>query len=263
MKDALPPLLAGSGLDFGPGVALATFILFCRIGACLMVAPGVSSTQIPMQIRLFVAVAITLSLAPLLLGMTPLRALGDDPIPLLRMIVVESLIGGMIGMLGRFFFSALETGAVATASLLGVVNPFGVEVDPSQPQPPLASLITMAAAVLIMAGDFHWEILRGLVASYDAIPIAADFDPQYAIRHAGQVLGESFLVAIRVTSPFFLYALVVNIALTLVNRVTPQIAIFYVAPPFVITGGLLLLYFTGRPLIGVFMSSFAAWLRLG
>ena len=32
--------------------------------------------------------------------------------------------------------------------------------------------------------------------------------------------------------------------MALVNRLTPQIAIFYVATPFVVAGGLVLLYFT-------------------
>ena len=43
--------------------------------------------------------------APLLLDQAPLRSLSADPIPALRLIAVESLIGGLIGFLGRLFFS--------------------------------------------------------------------------------------------------------------------------------------------------------------
>jgi flagellar biosynthetic protein FliR len=255
MTDALPGLNANA--------LLGTFILFCRIGACLMLAPGVSSSQIPMQIRLFVAVSITLSLAPLLLGRAQLQSLGDDPIAMLRMIVTEGLIGAMIGALGRLFFSALESMAVAAANLLGLTNPFGVEVDPNQMLPPLATAISMAATALIFVADFHWEIIKGLVASYDAIPLLSDFDAPYSLRHIGMVLGQSFGIAIRVTSPFFLYAVIANFSLTLINRVTPSIAIFYVAPPFIACGGLLLLYFVVKPQIGEFMAGFAAWLTWG
>ena len=228
-----------------------------------MLAPGVSSAQIPMQIRLFVAVAITLSLTPLLLGQPQLQLLDDSPISILRLTATESLIGGMIGLLGRLFFSAIESLAVAAANLLGLVNPFGVEVDPNQSMPPLASAIAIAATALIFVTDLHWEILRGLVASYTAIPIQSDFDPQHALRQMGRVLGQSFLIAVRVTSPFFLYSVVVNFALTLINRVTPQIAIFFVAPPFIVSGGLLLLYFTVKAQIGEFMAGFARWLGWG
>ncbi len=35
-----------------------TFTVFCRIGACLMLVPGFSSVNIPVQIRLFVAVVV-------------------------------------------------------------------------------------------------------------------------------------------------------------------------------------------------------------
>ena len=42
---------------------LATFIVFCRIGACLMLVPGFSSVNIPAQIRLFVAIVSTLSVS--------------------------------------------------------------------------------------------------------------------------------------------------------------------------------------------------------
>src|SRR5690606_31883263 len=46
---------------------LSTFLLFCRIGGCLMLMPGFASPRVPAQIRLFIAIAVTLALAPLLL----------------------------------------------------------------------------------------------------------------------------------------------------------------------------------------------------
>jgi flagellar biosynthetic protein FliR len=256
MSTSVPGLLS-------PNVIFATIVLFCRIGACLMLAPGVSSTQISMQIRLWVAVAITLALAPILIDQPGLRNLGTDPLFMLRLIAMESLIGAMIGLLGRLFFSALETLAVATANFLALVSPFGVEAEINQLTPPLATLVTISAAVLIFAGDFHWEILKGLLASYRAIPVRVDFDPQYSLRQIGFVLGESFVVAVRVTSPFFLFSVVANFALALVNRVTPQIAIFFVGPPFIIAGGLTLLYFAIRAELGEFMAAFASWLSWG
>ena len=64
-------LLTGPGGVLGPHLALGVFVLFCRIGGCLMLAPGFSNTQIPVQVRLFIALAATLALAPLLLGRLP------------------------------------------------------------------------------------------------------------------------------------------------------------------------------------------------
>jgi flagellar biosynthetic protein FliR len=261
--NASDDIFAGAGAILNPNVTLATFILFCRIGACLMLMPGISSAQIPVQIRLFVAVATTLSLAPLLLEQAPLRSLSADPIPALRLIAVETAVGGLIGLLGRLFFLALETMAVAAATMLGMANPFGIDVEPNQALPPLASLVTLSATALIFMADAHWEVLRGLAASYHAIPIGAEFNPGYSLRQVASTLGDTFRVALRVCSPFFIYAIIVNVAMSLINRLTPQIAIFYVAAPFIIAGGLLLLYFTIKPLLGEFMSGFEAWLITG
>ena len=92
--------MAAPHAALAPRAAIGAFVLFCRIGGCLMLAPGFSNAQIPTQVRLFVALAVTLTLTPLLLDRVPGAALGDDPILTLRVIAVESLVGGMIGVLG-------------------------------------------------------------------------------------------------------------------------------------------------------------------
>ena len=131
--------LAGPQM-LGPKFSIGAFLLFCRIGGCLMLAPGFSNSQIPMQIRLFVALAVTLSLTPLLIDKIPGAALGDDPILTFKLIAVELLVGGMIGILARIFFLALETLASGAAQMLGFVNPFGMQIDANEPMAPLATL---------------------------------------------------------------------------------------------------------------------------
>jgi flagellar biosynthetic protein FliR len=262
MTTSLPGALAGSQI-FAPKFSIGAFLLFCRIGGCLMLAPGFSNSQIPMQIRLFVALAVTLSLTPLLIDKIPNAALGDDPILTFRLIAVELLVGGMIGILTRIFFLALETLASAAAQMLGFANPFGLQIDANEPMAPLATLVSLAAVTLVFVADLHWELLRGLAASYDVLPVGADFNARSALRQVADALGESFRLTLRIASPFVIYALVVNVALALVNRLTPQIQIFFVATPFVVAGGLALLYATVKPAIEAFLIGFNAWLVSG
>ena len=255
--------LAAAPQLLGPKGSLGAFLLFCRIGGCLMLAPGFSSSLIPPQIRLFVALAATLALTPLLIDRIPAEALGDDPVATLKTIAVESLVGGMIGFLARIFFAALETLISGAAQMLGFTNPFGVEFDAGEAAAPLAALISLAAATLLFAADLHFELLRGLADSYDVVPVGADFNSRFALREVADAFGESFLLALRIASPYVIYALIVNLALGLVNRLTPQIQVFFVAAPFVAAGGLALLYFTVKPAIEAFLVGFGAWLRSG
>jgi flagellar biosynthetic protein FliR len=245
----------------GPALIFSVLLLFCRIGACMMIAPGVGATQIPTQIRVFAAVAVTLALSPLLLSQA--HADEADPIGMAKLIVSELLVGGVIGVLARLFFSALETLASGASNMLGLANPFGVEVDSAQPLPPLATLVMLAAMTMMFVADFHWQIVIALVDSYRAVPFGSAFDARHSLTEIGDVLGQSFLVAIRVASPFFLYSVIVNFAMALINRVTPQIAIFFIAPPFIVAGGLVLLYFAVRGQIAEFMAAFSGWLGSG
>ena len=248
---------------FAPRASIGAFVVFCRIGGCLMLAPGFSNSQIPTQIRLFVALAVTLALTPLLFDKIPAAALGDDPLLTLKLIAVESLVGGMIGFLARIFFAALETLAAGAAQMLGFANPFGLQIEAGEALPPLATLISLAAVTLMFVADLHWELLRGLVASYEVVPVGADFNARLALREVADAFGESFRLTLRIVSPYVIYALIVNLTLALVNRLTPQIQIFYVAMPFIAAGGLALLYFTARPAIEAFLIGFAAWLASG
>ena len=249
------------GATSGATILFTVFLLLCRIGGCLMIAPGVGNAQIPMQIRVFVAVGATLALTPMLYDRA--APADHDPLGMTKLIVSELLTGAALGLLARLFFSALETLSFAAATLLGLANPFGVEVDQSQSLPPLASLIALGATALIFVADFHWQIVIAIVDSYRTLPVGGIFDSRRSLADAGNVLGQSFLIAARVASPFFLYSVIVNFAVALINRVTPSIAIFFIAPPFVVSGGLALLYFVIRGQIAQFMGAFSAWLGTG
>ena len=250
-------------VPLGAHIVLGTFILFCRIGACLMLMPGFSSSQIPVQVRLFLALAVTLTLAPLLISHVPAQALGEEPIAAVQYIGAELLIGGAFGMLGRLFLLALETMATAAAMAISLSNPFGVMAEETAPLPPLVSLITIAATALIFVSDLHWEIFRGLAASYDAIPITGSFNANFSLLQLAKMLSETFQIALRISSPFIIYSVIIQIAVSIINRVTPQVSIYFLSTPFVIIGGLLLTYFTIKSYLDQFVVGLFSWLSAG
>jgi flagellar biosynthesis protein FliR len=241
-------------------LAIGVFLLFCRIGSCLMLAPGFSSGQIPVQIRLFVALAVTLTLAPMLYDKIPAAALTDEPGDMLSYMFSEFVVGITIGLLSRLFFAALETMSVAVATNLGLANVFGAQFDQSEGLPPLATFISITATSLIFIMDLHWQILQGILQSYDAVPIDARLHAALSLRQIVETMSVTFLIALRVASPFIVYSLIVNLAVSLINRLTPQIAIFYISTPFVVGGGLALLYLVLRSAIYEFMVAYSTWL---
>jgi flagellar biosynthesis protein FliR len=260
-------LASDFGLDpnvaLGPHMILGTFLLFCRIGACLMLMPGFSSPQIPVHIRLFLALSVTLSLTPLLLARVPLQAISDEPLIAMRYIGAELLVGGTIGILGRLFLLALETMAVAGAMAIGLSNPFGVVAEESEVLPPFVSLITLSATALIFIMDLHWEVFRGLAASYDALPVKETFDANFSLLQFSKLLTSTFQVALRISAPFIIYAIIIQTTVSIINRLTPHISVYFISTPFVILGGLLLMYMVIKSYLDQIMSGLASWLLAG
>lgn len=239
------------------------FLLFCRVGGCMMLMPGFSSPRVPMQIRLFIAIAVTLALSPVMLPEIG-KALPDLPAhQFSALVVTETLTGVLIGLSGRMFFLALQFAGTAIAMMSGYSNTGEIGIDNAEPQPALATMLTLTATVLVFITEQHWEILRGLLASYSVIPVTKPFEPQFALIQLADSATAAFIVALRIASPFIVYAILINLLFGLANKLTPQIPVYFVSMPFVLAGGLLLLYFTAAEMLNIFSDQFLGWLKTG
>jgi flagellar biosynthetic protein FliR len=250
-------------MTIGAQTVLAVFVLFCRIGTCIMLMPGFSSSRVPGLIRLFLAFGVTLVLTPLLV---PGVEAALSPLTLQTVagiLISEMLVGGMLGILGRLFFFALETLAHAMTMAIGLSAMPGTGIDEPEPEPALVSLVTISALVLLFVTNQHWTILRGLAGSYEALPVAQIVGAQPALMRLADGLTDAFLAALRITSPFIIYAVVVNFALGLTNKLTPQIPVYFISLPFIVFGGLLLLYFVAPEMLHLFIDGFSSWLAEG
>ncbi len=239
---------------------LAAFFVFCRIGACLMVMPGFSSARIPFQARLFIAVGVALALSPPLADRMLPIAQGADLARVVSVITTESLIGLKIGTIARLFYMALQTMTHAIANFMGFGGMPGAPVEDTEFLPPITSLVTLTATALLFITDLHWEVIRGLLASYTVIPPLGGWEARMSLIEITDRLGEAFLLTLRIASPFLIFAIIANLALGLVNKLAQQIPIYFISMPFMIAGGLFAFYFLVGEFLGLFHAGFAAWL---
>lgn len=239
-----------------PGqLVLAAFLAFCRIGACFMVMPGLSSIRMPMQVRLFTAIAVAMAM---LASVWDLIAphVQKTPSFVTVFMLSELLVGVLIGLLARLYLLALQFIATAMTMLIGYGAPGGTAIEEGEPQPPLATLISFSALLLLFTLDFHHEIIKALLASYRILPPGTLFNPQSALIDITDTISESFLAMLRLGSPFIAYAILVNLAVGFVNKLTPQIPVYFISLPFVIAGGMILVYFGIGPFLRLYADGF-------
>lgn len=241
----------------------ALFLLFCRIGGCCMMAPGMSSARIPVHVRLFAALAVTAALAPLLqaeMGAAVGRTRESER-PLL--ILSEALIGAAIGTMARLFFLALQFAATAISTFIGLAGIPGVPLEEVDTGSPLATLVSTGAVMLVFNMGLHVELLRGVIDSYRVLPPGGALPITALMNNMLSVLGESFTLALRLSAPFLAYGVIVNFALGIGNRFAPHLSVYHATTGVVILGGFLLFYVMWVDWILVFAGSYQAWLVQG
>lgn len=237
------------------GTILALFAVFCRVGGCFLVLPGFSSARVPTQIRLFVAVAVSLSLTPLLWATVYPKVHGPDT-TYIGMVFVEGLIGVVIGLVARFFVLGLQfTGTVMTM-MVGFTAPPASDILEDGSENQLTNMISFAGLLLLFMLDFHHVIIMAIADSYKTLPMGGDFEARRALVTLTNTLSSTFMIMLRLASPFVVYGLLFNVTIGFINKLAPQLPIYFISQPFIVMGGLVLIYFGIAIMIRLFADAF-------
>tara|TARA_R110002020_G_scaffold5841_13_gene24089 strand:+ start:12207 stop:12962 length:756 start_codon:yes stop_codon:yes gene_type:complete len=237
------------------GTILALFAAFCRIGACIMVLPGFSSFRVPVQIRLLLAVAVSMALLPVMWDTIYPRVQGGGSGYIL-LIGAEMLIGVTMGLIARYIVLALQFAGTGISMAIGFNSAPGGGIIENEPEGHVTSLITFTALFVLFLSDFHHLVIAALVRSYTFMPLGSGFDPQMALMTLTDTLAGAFLLVLRLASPFLAYGLIFNLSIGMVNKLSPQIPVYFISIPFILFGGLVLFYFGSRSFFTLFVAGF-------
>jgi flagellar biosynthesis protein FliR len=239
------------------------FLLFCRVGGCIMLAPGFSSMRIPMQIRLLVTIGLILAISPM--AAPPIVEQAGRLTDVARELLIggEALAGIMIGAMARLFFLALQAAANVISSVIGLAGVPGIPIDETEAGSTLAVLASSAATVVVLALGLHVELIRAILDSYRVVAVGSVIEPSALLNNFVQVLAETSLLTLRLASPFIAYGVVVNVTLGLANRFAQQVSIYHATTGAVMLGGFLLLYLVFEDWMTLFVGSFRSWLEHG
>lgn len=214
----------------------AAGLVFARLGAVVMLLPGLGETFIPPRIRLAFALSLSLMLFPLVSGSVP--PLPADAAGLGGAVIKELLIGLMIGGVLRLFMGSLA--AAGEIVSLQTTLSFAQTANPLQAQPSatLGTFLGLIGITLIFATDLHHLFVAAIVKSYDLFPFGRAVPVADAGQLAIQTMSRSFGLGLQLAAPVVVFSLIFNIATGLVGRVMPQFQVFFVATPLNVLLGL-------------------------
>ncbi|XBQ15330.1 MAG: flagellar biosynthetic protein FliR [Oceanicaulis sp.] len=229
------------GFDL-PYTVFAAAMVFARLGAILMLLPGIGETSIPPRIRLSFALAFSLVIGPVIAPQLPPAP--ESLVAMSGLIAMEAVIGLMVGAAARFLLMA---GAVA-GQVIGYQTGLAMaqSFDPTQGQSGAlpAQFLNLLFMVLIFATNLHHLLLQAAAGSYTLMP--AGEAPMWAdaAQWALGLFADAFLLGMQIAAPLIAFGLIFYLGLGVLSRLMPQAQIFFIAMPLNILVGFSILAIT-------------------
>ncbi|MCK0139587.1 flagellar biosynthetic protein FliR [Aliiroseovarius sp. F47248L] len=233
----LVPLLLHQGL-----------VVFLRVGAAMSVLPAFGEKSVPVRVRLFLAIAFTMIVAPVVM-------VDAGSAPPLRPVhyISEPLIGLGFGIAIRLMIMTLQiAGSIAAqstslAQLMGGAN--------TDPQPAIGHVLVVAGLALAVMLGLHVKLATGLIQTYHVFPVGQFPDAHVFAEWGIAQIAHAFSLAFSLAAPFVIASLLYNVALGVINRAMPQLMVAFVGAPAITAGGLILLLMTTPLLLPIWQAA--------
>jgi flagellar biosynthetic protein FliR len=235
---------------------VTTFLLILgRTSAMVLGAPFWGGSSSPKLVRVVVSVGLSAAVYPFAL---PMDAASGAELPsltvLLSTLVREVLIGLAVGWSSHLLFAGMRMAGQYMELKMGLGLTQLVDPHEGGQTSLIPALLDLTASLVFLAMNGHHLLIRALVSSYEVFPLpmsstaapvkaaASGIAIVEVLSHLVESAGALFPIALRVSAPVLIGALLADVILGIISRVVPQLNLFAVILPAQFAFGLLLLF---------------------
>lgn len=208
---------------------------FVRVGSCFMVAPAFGAQFVPPRVRVVLAGAVALIIAPLIpttASVAPFSAAG------LIVTAQQVVIGIALGFCMQVIFDAVTLGGQLLANSMGLSFAYNIDPQHGAQTPVLGQLYSLLVVMTFLALDGHLRLIEILVEGFRTLPVGTSglgSDGLWTVLQWGATL---FSGALSVALPGVTALLIVNLAFGIMSRAAPTLNLFAVGLPISLVFGL-------------------------
>lgn len=237
-----------------PGQVYLFLLVFARLGAVMMLIPGIGEAYVAMRARLSLALLISLLAVPLVSASLPPPP--AEPVSLAVLLLGELVIGLFLGSIARILTAALGTAGMVVANMTSLANAMVNDPTAQQQGAIAGNFLSLTGLLMIFALDLHHLPIRAAVDSYMLFPPGGPLPAGDLSETVARVAAQSFLLAMKMAAPFVATAGIFYLGLGLLARLMPQVQIFFIAIPLQVALGLLVLALSLPIIMRVFLSTY-------
>lgn len=205
-------------------------IIFARLGSAFSQFPAISSSYIFVRARLFLALSTTIVLYPILQEYIS-KSFHFTEGTFLATLMVEILIGILIGMSVKIYFIALEIVGSIIAMQSGLSAATFFDPNHNHQVSITSSFLLLLAAAAIFASDTHYIFIQGVIDSYNIFQVGTLPDLADLSKFIAHTVNQSFIIAFKISAPFIAVSFGFLISNGVLSRLMPNLQVFFVVTP--------------------------------
>jgi flagellar biosynthetic protein FliR len=222
-------------MDWGNFLAAFTLVLV-RVSGMVVFAPFFSSTALPLRTKAVFVGALAYLLAPLVAAL-PLAQVSVSFSALLGELAVGLVYGLTLTLLTEMMlFAGQVAGMQFSFSAVNLIDPTS-----SIQTPLLGDLFQLMGTLVVITAGLDRILLASVVRSFRAVPLGsyalAPTTAMAVVRAAGGI----FLAAIELAAPVLAATMLVEVAVSLLGKLSPQLPVMSLTVPLKTMTGFVLL----------------------
>ena len=209
--------------NYDPNAVLSLLLTIMRVSIVMFMLPVFSTNNIPALVKGAVTLVFTLAVWPHLSLSGSLMP--QHPFDLLVMGLGEVFMGLVLGMAVNFLFMGIQSGGELLGFQMGftMIN-FADPITGNQTGA-TAFFLWMVSLLTFLTLDGHLYMIKGFASSFAIVPPGALFIGENLLWTVLDLSSQVFVIALQISAPVMVALFLVEVALGLVARTSPQVHI--------------------------------------
>jgi flagellar biosynthetic protein FliR len=222
---------------------------FVRMLSLISTAPIFGETVVPRSVKIGMGLLLSIVIAPTLAPMPAVPLISPAGFWIL---VQQVLIGAAMGFSMRIVFAMVQAAGEYVGLQMGLSFASFYDATSGGNTMVVSRLLNALAMLIFLASNSHLTLIMLLAESFTLLPIAdaplASAGWYLLVISASKIFAGGLMLAL----PLIATLLVINLAMGILNRVSPQFSIFSVGFPITLLVGMIMLQVL-MPLLGPFL----------
>lgn len=228
VADLVTELAARANLS---AVIFTVALLMCRVMPVLIFSPFLGGEVVPTELKMGVGLTLSIVLFPVI--QDTVKTIPLSALPYIALMAKEVFIGFSLAFVVNIVFEAARVAGTLVDTMAGSNNAQLYVPQLGQQVSLFSNLKVQLAVVLFLTLDGHHLVIQALGDSLVAVPL--DGFPRFSggawsfFDLIVRVFADLLRVSLALAAPAMLATFLTDVALGAINRVAPQIQVFFIS----------------------------------